>query len=126
MNNLKLVEVESGIEIPFVWRDTTPDGSNLGHAEFVLELDYKRGKLKGFYVFPAQQRNMSEYWHVSMLDSRDIMISSYHQLPPAYVWSLFWCKHHKMPAMSMYVPEESKYLWLDYNGLSFLKRSWVQ
>lgn len=124
MNEMETIEVTDHIEIPFIWKDPTPDSSNLGHAEFVVCITYKRGKIDSFVVSPAQQRNMKQCWKVSNVYNQVISISSYQGLEQANAWMFFWCKPHKASAFRLYVPSGSKYLRIDGNGLSFLKDSW--
>ena len=114
----KIVEVSGKTFIPFAWIDKTPGGSNLGHAEFCVCLRFKRGRVSEFWVYPAQQRDTNTAWHYTGGDI-DFSISSYEHLTDAKVWLYFWCKDHKCPSMRIYVPRYSKFLEIDYHGISF-------
>jgi len=114
---MNLVEVEDRIVVPFLWGN-----KDLGRAEFSIELDYKRGKLLGFYVFPTQQRNMPDYWHVSSPSFGEVSISSFDGLEEPRVWLVGACKQHKMPFIRLYVPPNSTHLEISGYGLSFWRR----
>ena len=119
----KLAECEHNIIIPFEWIDTTPGGSNLGHAEFQVCIKFKKGKISEFWVYPRQQRNADTYWHW-VGGSTDFMISSYEHLEDVKVWLISYCKEHKATSIHLYVPRDAKYLRIDYHGLSFQRTQW--
>ena len=119
----KLVECGNGITIPFEWIDTTPGGSNIGHAEFQVCIKFKQGKVSEFWVYPRQQRNVDTYWHY-VGGNIDFTISSYERLEDAKVWMIHYCKEHEATSFNLYVPKDSKYLRIDYHGLNFQRTKW--
>jgi len=120
MNKLIEVEVSERIVIPFVWRDSTPGGSNLGRAEFVICTKYKYGKAHEFWVTPLQQRDAKYYWHYTgYIDELGITFSAYEGLDNPYVWMSGWCKEHKAVFNEVYVPNDSAYLEICSHGLHF-------
>ena len=113
------VEVGDSVEIPFIWLDKTPGGSNLGRAMFQVCIRYKKGKIWDFFVYPRQQRS-SEYWHHGGASEFAFTISS-HRLPNPDVWKVGWCEEHKAQTLSIYVPEGSDVLRVDHYGLTFMR-----
>ncbi len=106
------------ISIPFEWRDKTPGGQNLGRAEFQVCVIYKRGKVARYFVYAAQQKNVTKFFQfIGVYD--DFSIDSYDDLEDAKVWLAAWCKEHKTQTLSIYVPPEAKFLNLSYHGISF-------
>lgn len=119
MENWNIIEIENKIIIPFHWKDRTPGAGNLGRAEFIVCLKFKRGRSE-FWVYPAQQRDMKDAWHYTY-GSPDFSISSYEGLDDAKVWLFFPCKEHKTTSFRLYAPTDSRYLRIDHHGISFLK-----
>jgi hypothetical protein len=125
MDKWKEVIVEKPTFIPFVWIDRTPGGSNLGRAEFDVCQIYKRGKLSEYFVYPQQQRDMENYWHVvNPIPEGVFTISSYERLADPNVWKTGWCKEHKTVYLSIYVPTDSKFIWLNAHGIGFTRTKW--
>jgi hypothetical protein len=124
-NELECIEVKDHITIPFLWLDPTPGGSNLGRAEFEVCIKYKRGRVGEYWVYPAQQRDQKHFWHYAGGDV-DFCVSSYERLEEPKAWLFYWCKTHKAQAMRIYAPPNSKFLRLDYHGVSFCRTDWDQ
>jgi hypothetical protein len=121
----KVVEVpQEGLSIPFDWMDLAKGGRSLGRAEFQLCIRYFRGKPKELWVYPKQQRGMDTYWHLVGLDSHFLTINSYEGLSAPEIWMVGWCTEHKTQSLTLYVPPESRFLHISFNGLRFLRRKW--
>ena len=116
---MKRVDVKDRISIPFEWKDMTPGGGNLGHAEFEVEIFYRRGKIVEFAVYPKQQRDANEYWVMTNPCPTDFTINSYNHLEDARVWIFRYCEKHKTPYFSLYVPANSSRIEIDRYGISF-------
>lgn len=115
-----VVEVEGGINVPFKWRDDTPGGSNLGHAEFQVCLKFRRGAPAEFWVYPAQQRDVHTAWHKDWVHpDLGFGFSSYEGLDDPRVWKVGWCPEHKCCSMRLYVPKDSRFIRIDGYGVSF-------
>lgn len=113
----QLVEIDGKAFVPFLWRDPTPGGQNLGRAEFQVCLKFKRGKISEFWVYPVQTR-METCWHYSGGDV-DFTISAYEGLKSEGSWMMGWCKEHKCTTFSVYAPTDAKFIEINYHGLSF-------
>ena len=116
----QMVEVKGSKWIPFKWRDETPGGSNLGRAEFQICMKFKRGIVSEFWVYPKQQRDVSEYWHF-IGGNICFTFTAYEGLESKGPWRVMWCKEHKAVSMSIYAPPESKYIEISQYGVSFWK-----
>ena len=111
----KLIEIKNELWIPFEWKD-----KELGRAEFIICIKFKRGKISEFWVDPTQTR-LTECWHFSSNDYyiHDFGISSYENLEESRVWLVHWCNDHKTFAFRVYSPPHAKYLCINNYGISF-------
>ena len=119
----QMVEVSGALNVPFKWRDDTPGGGNLGHAEFQVCLKH-HGKRKSseFWVYPRQQRGASVYWHKDWVHpDLGFSLSSYQDLEDPNVWHLGYCEEHRCTTFAIYVPRDSVFARIDGYGLSFWK-----
>ncbi len=115
----KFVDVDDEITIPFDWRDPTPGGQNLGRAEFVCCIRWKRGKVSEFWVYPVQSR-LDTVWHMTRGNEYgNWHIGSYEKLEAAHAWLVTWCKEHKCQSISIYAPTGAKYLTINPGGIEF-------
>jgi len=119
----KEVEVNGTIVVPFKAMDDTPGGRNLGRAEFSLCTRFFRGKLREFWVYPLQQRDVDTYWHHGWPNDH-LTFSAYEGLNECRPWMLGWCEEHKAPFLRIYAPNGAKFLRIDRNGVSFQKTEW--
>jgi len=85
--------------------------NRLGRAEFICCPVFRYGKLKEFYIYPAQQENTDTYYKIlfnySPLDfsigvSPDLLFND-----EPRIWLHFWCKEHKCQSFRLYVPRKS-------------------
>ncbi len=116
----KCIELSVGTSIPFKWQDDTPDGSNLGRAEFGFVLNFGKKNVSGFYVFFLQQHNVSSYYHWTGGDI-DFVIGSYGDLADPHVWMVHKSVEPEGTCIHAYAPKNSKYLYIDYHGVRFMK-----
>jgi len=117
----KIIEIENSIIIPFDWKDPTPGGQNLGVAEFVVCLKFRRGKISEFWVDPVQTR-LEVIWHYTHgTSSGDFAISAYEGLQEKGAWFIGFCKTHKCPMIRVYAPNNARYLEINNYGLSFFR-----
>ena len=117
----EFVEISRPTAIPFDWKDPLPGGQNLGRAEFMVCLKWRRGKLAEYWVDPVQTR-LPHGWHFTIgpSDRRDFYISAYEGLTPLPgAWLHFWCREHKTTSFRVYAPPGAKYLVLQWGGLEF-------
>ena len=114
-----LIEVDNEIFVPFEWRDTTPGGGNLGRVGFQVCLKFRCGKVSEFWVYPKQTR-LETYWHVTNCDT-SFSISAFQGLENPKVWLINWCAEHKTQTLNIYAPTESKFVWLNNYGITFLR-----
>ena len=121
---MNIVEVENSICVPFQWKDRTPGGKNLGRAEFQVCIRFKDGEVDEFWVYPRQQHNMTEYWHRSAPNDKFFAFRAFEGLKEPWVWMVSWCDEHEAQAMSFYVPDDAKYLRIDFYGIGFTKTKW--
>ena len=119
----KPIEVEGQTFIPFEWIDKTPGGGNLGRAEFQVCVKFKRGKVHEFWVYPRQQRSADKYWHCQGGDC-SFYIASYERLGDPHVWLTSYCPEHKTQTLHVYVPNDARFLKIDYSGIAFCKTDW--
>jgi len=118
MDKCEQIEIEDSLFIPFVWRDETPGGSNLGRAEFRVCLKSVREKLTEFWVDPWNLRR-NEIWHCKANGYNDFTLDSYEGLCSVGAWLFIPCKEHKALSFSVYAPPNSQYLEITPSGLSF-------
>lgn len=106
---LKEIEIKDGYSIPFV--DITKD---YGRAEFIICQRYKNKRLVELYIYPAQQKNTSEYyvWRATGKGGRDFTIGCFHELEHPNIWLFGYCGEHKSTSFRVYVPTGSKFLYL--------------
>lgn len=121
MKKPKEISTNESVSIPFVWKDKTPGGSNLGRAEFGVTLQFdKDARVKKFYVFAIQQRNVESYL-LFLSGDIDFTIGSYDRLLEPKVWMIHKNTEIGGTCFHIYVPEDSKYLHVDYHGVNFGK-----
>lgn len=101
MTERKMVELEPGKRVSFV-----PVTPNLGSAEFMICVLWKRGKVQDIYIYPCQQENITQNYHVKAGFSSSFSVSSWRHkgFERPGVWLFDWCKDHKTPCMSVYPP----------------------
>jgi hypothetical protein len=109
----KLIELAEPTWIPFEVAT-----KEWGRIEFIICTLYRRGKLNGFWVYPKQS-NIIEAWHFPYTYHNDFGNSSYDNLDAGRAWLFWWCKEHKCPSMSIYAPNNAKYLKIDGYGIEF-------
>ena len=114
----KLTEkiLKDGDVVEFDWNDSkapTP-GQSYGRAEFFICLVWntrgKRPRLKEFFVYPQQQRDVKHYYRVKCGWSNSFQAQAWtHKgMEEPKVWLHSWCKEHKGPSFRLYVPPFSK------------------
>lgn len=95
----------------FDWCDSKAPskGQSLGRAEFVICQNWKYGRLKKFFIYPSQQRDVKFAYFVNC-NSTALRISSWtHKgIEEPEVWLSFYCKDHKGFGQRVYVPRNSK------------------
>ena len=94
--------IELGESITYV-----PRTKEYGCAEFSICLIFKRGHIRGCYIYPIQQVT-NTYYRVTIPDTlklRIIYFSSHYPDEPR-IWRTWWCKEHKCHALEFYVPKE--------------------
>jgi phenylpropionate dioxygenase-like ring-hydroxylating dioxygenase large terminal subunit len=101
---MKRVELKDGDVVFF-----TPRTDNYGTAEFEICPVWKRKKLSEVWIYPAQQPDKKEYYHISVGYSASFGANSWtHKgIVAPKVWMFFWCAEHKTTAMRLYVPHNS-------------------
>lgn len=115
---LKKIEVKDGSVIPYVWKT-----ERLGRAEFQFCPIWKYGKLRELFIYPKQQENKSNYWHLHGLKCIDFQLKSWtHKgIENPWAWLYFWCEEHKCMGMNVYVPlDTSKLLVSVSSGLTII------
>lgn len=81
-----------------------------GLAEFSFCPIYKRGKLVEMFIYPKQQPDVKEYFHVDLSYGPDsFMLGSWtHKgMSEPWVWFFKWCKEHKCQSFIAYAPPEA-------------------
>jgi hypothetical protein len=108
-----LVELDTSklwnFEIPFQWMH-----KSYGRAEFQICVQWKRRRVEDLWIYPKQQERVpDEYWHAKINGrSNSVALTGYDGLDYPNVWYTFWCKEHKCQALELYVPSESRVLWI--------------
>lgn len=105
--------------VPFDWIDKAIGMGNLGQAEFVVCVKFKRGKLAKFWIYPVQTR-LINCWHWEGTYD-DFSINADQGLSGNGAHLIRWCKEHKTFSCRVYAPAESKFLKISHGGLSFYK-----
>ncbi len=117
-----MIEIKGEIFIPFEWIDKTPGGSNLGRAEFMICIKFRRKQVSEFWVYPKQQRR-EDCWHYSG-GERCFDISSYEKLKREGAWLISFCPEHKTQSISVYAPDGAKFLRITSHGIAFCMTDW--
>jgi len=109
---LKERELVDRQKVPFVGMTR-----NLGRAEFVVCPVFKYGKLREFYMYPAQQENV-EFYYVARNKNgwRDFGVNSWSGVDAPKIWLHSWCKEHKCQSFRLYVPNDAE--WFQASFLS--------
>ena len=107
--------------ISFDYRDKVLGGENLGRAEFLVCLKWKKGKIVEFWVDPVQTRLYYKWHFIGGNEYGDFSVDSYEQLDAPRVWFFTFCKQHKTQAFRVYAPNDAKFLEISESGLNFWK-----
>jgi hypothetical protein len=113
----KQVEVTGENFIPFEWKDRTPGGKNLGRAEFQVCINWRRGEIAEFWVYPVQTR-LDTAWHYTG-GSTYFSVNAYEGLKSEGAWMVHWCNEHKCQALKIYAPSQARFLQINHSGISF-------
>lgn len=111
---MKLTEkiLKDGDSVEFDWCDSKApfQGQSYGRAEFGICLVWRRNKLKCFYIYPFQQRDVKHFYRVDCgySDSFECGAWTHKGMDDPKIWLHGWCKEHKCPFMRVYVPKDSK------------------
>ena len=76
-DELKLKELKDGDKVYFKSVDDTPDGRNLGRAEFAFCVKWYRNKIKEVYIYHGQQWGVEHYYKVKVGHSSEMQIDSW-------------------------------------------------
>lgn len=84
---------------------------NYGRAEFQICPVVKRGKLKELFIYPKQQPDAKNFYHVVFgdypPDAWQVMSWTHLGMNEPKVWLFNWCKEHKCQMISVYVPKQA-------------------
>ena len=82
-----------------------------GTAEFIFCFVLKRGKLKELFIWPSQQANVTEFFHVALPYAPQqfgVSAWTHKEMDEPRSWMFFWCREHRCVAMRVYVPKQAK------------------
>lgn len=118
---LKKINLTGQDSISFEWRS-----DNYGRAEFAVCPIFKYGKMVEVHIYPKQQPNAKHYY-VWKGNAEGLYFQGYEGLENPKIWITSWCKEHKCHSFTMYVPTDSKFMWINFSlgrlGINFRKTS---
>lgn len=119
--NLTRKTIKDGDLLPFVWMT-----ERFGRAEFSICPQWKRGKLVKLSIYPLQQEDTSCYYEWEGDGKRYFTIQSYFNKSEPHAWMHSYCKEHKCHSMTIYVPDNTKFLWFqvysDFITIGFINK----
>lgn len=106
---LKQKEIKSNEKIFF-----TPRTEDYGCAEFVICPVFKYSRLKEVFIYPRQQPDAKEFFHIGKLncDSFQIMSWTYKGTESPRIWRNYYCKEHKCVSFDVYPPKDTNYFYV--------------
>lgn len=99
-----------------------------GRAEFDFDLVYERTKIKRLIITPRQQiTDLREIVFTPTFRTGEWWLAHYDVEAPR-IWQGGYCKYHKAFVMTAYVPDNSRYVLIDYTigklQISFHPNRW--